>query len=52
VSAPVLVARSRSGLRAWTVALFIGLAKRAGDPAESLGLPRDRTIALGTRIDI
>jgi KUP system potassium uptake protein len=51
VSAPFLV-RRRSGLRAWPVALFIGLAKRAGDPADFLDLPRDRTIALGVRIDI
>jgi KUP system potassium uptake protein len=52
VSAPFLRARSRSGVRAWTVALFIALARRAGDPAESLDLPRDRTVALGTSIDI
>jgi len=52
VSAPVLLARSRSGVRGWTVALFVGLANRAGDPAESLNLPRDRTVALGTYIDV
>jgi hypothetical protein len=32
--------------------MFIGLAGRGGDPAESLDLPRDRTVALGTCIDL
>jgi KUP system potassium uptake protein len=52
VSAPFLVARPRSGPRGWPVALFIGLARRGGDPAESLDLPPDRTVALGIRIEL
>jgi hypothetical protein len=37
---------------AWRKALFIGLANRGGGAAESLHLPPDRTIAMGTSIDI
>jgi KUP system potassium uptake protein len=52
VSEPVLRRSRRPGMRAWRKALFIGLAHRGGTVAESLHLPPDRTVAMGTRIDI
>jgi KUP system potassium uptake protein len=52
VSEPVLRRTRRPGMRAWRKALFIALAHRDGTVAESLHLPPDRTVAMGTRIDI
>jgi KUP system potassium uptake protein len=52
VSAAVLRRDRRSGLRGWRTALFVGLARRARGTSESLHLPPDRTVAMGTCIPL
>jgi KUP system potassium uptake protein len=52
VSVPVLRRSGRSGMRAWRTALFIGLQHRADGVPESLHLPQERTVVMGTCIDI
>jgi KUP system potassium uptake protein len=52
VSVSSLRRSRRPGMGAWRKALFIGLAHRGRGAAESLHLPPDRTIIMGTSIDI
>jgi KUP system potassium uptake protein len=40
------------GMRTWRKRLFIGLAHNAASPAASFGLPTDRTIVMGSRIEL
>lgn len=42
----------RPGMRMWRKRLFLAMAHHAGSQAESLHLPHDRTITMGTEIDI
>ena len=41
-----------TGMRPWRKRLFIGLAHNAASPATSFGLPSDRTIVMGSRIEL
>jgi KUP system potassium uptake protein len=40
------------GMSRWGKALFIVLAHNAGDPAEFFGLPRSRTVVMGSDVDV
>ncbi|MDQ6937829.1 MAG: KUP/HAK/KT family potassium transporter, partial [Actinomycetota bacterium] len=40
------------GLRPWRKALFIGLAHNAADRATFFGLPVDRTVVMGSHVDV
>ncbi|MFL6129217.1 MAG: potassium transporter Kup [Mycobacteriales bacterium] len=40
------------GMSRWRKALFIGMAHNAADPAERFTLPRDRTVVMGSTVDI
>jgi len=42
----------RPGMNIWRKRLFIALAHNAANPAEYFGLPVDRTVSLGTQVDI
>ncbi len=42
----------RPGLRTWRKALFIGLAHNAASQAEFLHLPDDRTVVMGSHVDL
>jgi len=40
------------GLARWRKRLFLATAHVAGDPVDYFGLPRDRTVVMGTRIEV
>ena len=40
------------GMRGWRKALFIGLAHNAADPAAYFGLPVERTVVMGSDVDV
>jgi KUP system potassium uptake protein len=40
------------GMSRWRKQLFIVLAHNAGDPAEFFGLPRNRTVIMGSDVDV
>jgi len=40
------------GMSRWGKALFVVLAHNAGDPAEFFGLPRSRTVLMGSDVDL
>ena len=40
------------GLWRWQKRLFLATAHIAGDPVEFFGLPRDRTVVMGSRIEV
>jgi KUP system potassium uptake protein len=40
------------GMARWRKALFVVLAHNAADPAAYFGLPRDRTVIMGSDIDV
>ena len=40
------------GMSRWRKQLFIVLAHNAGDPAEFFGLPRNRTVVMGSDVDV
>jgi KUP system potassium uptake protein len=42
----------RPGMSSWRKQLFIVLAHNAGDPAEFFGLPRSRTVIMGSDVDV
>jgi KUP system potassium uptake protein len=47
------IQRTRArGMSRWRKALFVTLAHNAADPADRLGLPPDRTVVMGSHIDI
>jgi KUP system potassium uptake protein len=41
-----------AGMNRWRKALFMVLAQNAGDPAELFGLPRNRTVVMGSDVDL
>jgi KUP system potassium uptake protein len=41
-----------AGMQRWRKQLFIVLAHNAGDPAEFFGLPRNRTVIMGSDVDV
>jgi KUP system potassium uptake protein len=43
---------SRPGMVRWRKALFIALAHNAADPTAIFGLPRDRTVTMGSDIEV
>ena len=43
---------SAPGMARWRKALFVALAHNAADPAAVFGLPRDRTVTMGSDIDV
>jgi KUP system potassium uptake protein len=43
---------SAPGIARWRKALFVALAHNAADPAAYFGLPTDRTVTMGTAVDI
>jgi KUP system potassium uptake protein len=36
----------------WRKQLFVALAHNAANPAEYFGLPADRTVVMGTHVDV
>ncbi|HEU5005848.1 MAG TPA: potassium transporter Kup [Jatrophihabitantaceae bacterium] len=45
--------RRRNGpMRRWRKALFVAMARNAANPAAYFGLPADRTVVMGTQIDL
>jgi KUP system potassium uptake protein len=47
------LSRTRApGMVRWRKALFLGIARNAGNPAELFGLPPDRTVVMGGTIDV
>jgi KUP system potassium uptake protein len=45
--------RRRTGsMRRWRKALFVAMARNAANPAAYFGLPADRTVVMGTQIDL
>ncbi|HSP39665.1 MAG TPA: potassium transporter Kup [Frankiaceae bacterium] len=47
------IRRTKSpGMPRWRKALFVTLAHNAADPAAYFGLPRDRTVTMGSDVDI
>ena len=40
------------GMSRWRKRLFLALARNAASPTEYFGLPEDRTILMGTQIDV
>jgi len=40
------------GMSSWRKRLFLTMAHNAADPAEYFGLPDDRTVTMGERIDL
>ncbi|MEP6852079.1 MAG: KUP/HAK/KT family potassium transporter [bacterium] len=52
VSRATLRRTSGPGMRRWRKALFIGLAHNAADRANFFGLPMDRTVVMGSNIDV
>ena len=52
VSRASLRATAKPGMSRWRKMLFIGLAHNAINPADYFGLPSDRTVVMGTHIDV
>ncbi len=52
VSRAGLRATRRPGMNRWRKALFIALAHNAVNPADYFGLPPDRTVVMGTHVDV
>jgi len=45
--------RRRTGsMRRWRKALFVAMARNAANPAAYFGLPADRTVVMGTQVDL
>jgi KUP system potassium uptake protein len=42
----------RPGMRWWRKKLFVGLAHNAANPADRFGLPTDRTVVMGSKVDV
>jgi KUP system potassium uptake protein len=40
------------GMNRWRKLLYVGLAQNAANPADVFGLPRDRTVVMGTHVEI
>ena len=40
------------GMAQWRKVLFLGLAHNAADPAAYFGLPVDRTVTMGSPVDV
>ena len=45
-------APGRPGMAQWRKVLFLGLARNAADPAAYFGLPVDRTVTMGSPVDV
>jgi KUP system potassium uptake protein len=43
---------SPAGMSTWRKRLFIGLAHNAANPADDFHLPTDRTVVMGSRIEL
>jgi KUP system potassium uptake protein len=52
VSRVTLVATPAPGMRRWRKRLFIALARNEGDPIGYLGLPDERTVTMGSVIEL
>ena len=52
VSRAALVPTDRPGLARWRKFLFIALAHNAANPADYFGLPSDRTVVMGSNVDV
>jgi KUP system potassium uptake protein len=47
------IRRTRApGMRRWRKVLFLTLARNAADPAAYFGLPVDRTVTMGSPVDV
>jgi KUP system potassium uptake protein len=42
----------RAGMAKWRKSLFVGLAHNAADPASRFQLPSERTVTMGTDVEI
>jgi KUP system potassium uptake protein len=47
-----IIPSGRDGLRRWRKHLFIALARNASSPVDYFKLPRDRTISIGSQIEL
>jgi len=52
LSRATLRATRAPGLSRWRKALFVALAHNAANPADYFGLPMDRTVVMGTHVDV
>jgi KUP system potassium uptake protein len=52
VSRASLLTTSKGGMSRWRKALFITLAHNAANPADYFGLPAERTVVMGTHVDV
>jgi KUP system potassium uptake protein len=52
VSRAALHPTRKPGLARWRKSLFVALAHNAANPADYFGLPSDRTVVMGTNVDI
>ena len=52
LSKMTIVPRRRTGLRPWRMKLFLALARNAANPVEYFGLPDDRTVVMGSHIEL
>jgi KUP system potassium uptake protein len=43
---------SKPGMSRWRKLLFVTLAHNAANPAEYFGLPTERTVVMGTQVDV
>ena len=43
---------SAPGMSRWRKQIFVALAHNAANPAEVFGLPADRTVVMGTHVDV
>ncbi len=52
LSRATLTASRAPGMARWRKVLFIALAHNAADPSTRFGLPPDRTVVMGSRVDL
>jgi KUP system potassium uptake protein len=52
VSRAQLRATRKPGMARWRKTLFIGLAQNAANPADYFGLPAERTVVMGSHVDV
>jgi KUP system potassium uptake protein len=52
VSRITIVRTDAPGMRPWRKKLFVAIAHNAADPVAHFGLPQDRTVTMGSRVDL
>jgi KUP system potassium uptake protein len=47
-----IVATSAPGMARWRKRLFVTMSRNAANPVEYFGLPRERTVSMGSQIEL